>query len=100
MHSKTCGIIVSRCKKEMIGFIVSVLFLLFCLGCVIHTIAGGGHKSTTTSDNKTRYSQSRNFIDFDAGTDSDKVGNPNFPNAGIDNVMKHEFMDNLLNDKQ
>jgi len=99
LHSKTCGIIVSGCKKEMIGFIVSVLFLLFCLGCAIHTIAGGGHNGTTTSE-KTRYEQSRNYMDFDAGADSDKIGNPSFPNAGIDSVMKHEFMDSLLNDKQ
>ena len=35
-------------------------------------------------------------MDFDPGVDSDKVGDPKYPNAGIDSVMKHEFLDDLI----
>lgn len=80
----------------MIGFFLSVLFLLFCLVCVIYTAAIGGHKGSTSSGKESRYAQSRNYMDFDPGTDSDKVGNPSFPNAGTDSVMHHEFMEDLL----
>jgi len=35
-------------------------------------------------------------MDFDPGADSNKVGDPKYPNAGMDSVMKHEFMNDLL----
>ena len=35
-------------------------------------------------------------MDFDPGVDSDKVGDPKYPNAGIDSAMKHEFLDDLI----
>lgn len=42
------------------------------------------------------YSKSQNYMDFDLGTDSNKIGNSQYPNACIDSVMKHEFMNDLL----
>ena len=85
----------------MIGFFLSVLFLIICLVCVIYTMAVGGHKGSTSSSKESPYARSRNYMDFDPATDSDKVGNPNFPNAGIDSVMHQEFMEDLLdNEKQ
>ena len=47
---------------------------------------------------ETRYSKTGNFMDFDPGVDSDKVGDPRYPNAGTDSVMKHGFLDDLMND--
>lgn len=35
-------------------------------------------------------------MDFDAGVDSNKVGDPKYPTAGIDSVMKHEFMEDVI----
>ena len=60
--------------------------------------AAGRTTSTRTTDH-TRYEQSGNWMDFDIGRDEKKVGDPKYPKAGIDSVMKHEFMDDLLNDK-
>lgn len=37
-------------------------------------------------------------MDFDPGVDSDKVGDSKYPNAGVDSVMKHEFLDDLMTD--
>ena len=37
-------------------------------------------------------------MDFDPGVDSDKVGNPKYPNAGMDSVMKHEFMSDTFDE--
>lgn len=41
-------------------------------------------------------------MDFDPGVDSDKVGNPKYPNAGIDSIMKYKFLEDILknNDKK
>ncbi len=46
------------------------------------------------------YEKSRSFMDFDPGVDSDKVGDPKYPNAGMDSVMKHEYLDDLMKDKK
>jgi len=80
----------------MIGFFLSVIFLIFCLGCVIYTLArgGGGKKSARHDDSK--YARTGCFMDFDPGVDSNKVGDPKHPNAGMDSVLKHEFMNELL----
>ena len=45
-----------------------------------------------------RYEQSGNFMDFDPCVDSDKIGNPEYPNAGMNSVLKHQFLDDLLNE--
>jgi hypothetical protein len=45
------------------------------------------------------YEKSRNFMDFDPGKDGKKVGDPKYPTAGADSVMKHEFMNDLFDDK-
>ena len=80
----------------MIGFFFAILFLLFCLGCVISTLVKGGSKGKSAGHDDSRYARTQSFMDFDPGTDSDKVGNPKYPNAGMDSVMKHEFMNDLL----
>lgn len=82
----------------MVGFFLAILFLLLCLGCAIFSIAKGGPKNKPAEHDVSRYSKTRNFMDFDPGVDSNKVGNPQFPNAGIDSVMKHEYMNDLLDE--
>ena len=57
------------------------------------------YKAAGRSTDHTRYEKSGNWMDFDIGQDEKKVGDPRFPKAGIDSVMKHEFLDELLNDK-
>lgn len=81
----------------MVGFFLAILFLLFCLGCVIRTIVKGGFKGKSAGHDNSRYARTRSFMDFDPGMDTDKVGDPKYPNAGIDSVMKQEFMNDLLN---
>lgn len=49
----------------------------------------------TKSGKDTRYSETRNWMDFDPGKDESKVGDPKYPTAGIDSVMKHEFLNDL-----
>lgn len=80
----------------MIVFFLSVIFLLFCLGCVIYSIAKGGSNGRATVNDDSRYAKTGSFMDFDPGADSNKVGDPKYPNAGMDSVMKHEFMNDLL----
>lgn len=80
----------------MVGFFLAILFLLFCLGCVIRTIVKGGFKGKSAEHDDSRYARTRSFMDFDPGTDTNKVGDPKYPNAGMDSVMKHEFMNDLL----
>ena len=43
-----------------------------------------------------RYSKTRNYMDFDPGKDSDKIGDPKYPTAGVDSEMKQQFLDDLL----
>ena len=56
------------------------------------------HSANASKTRTTKYEQSGNWMDFDIGRDEKKVGDPKYPKAGIDSVMKHEFMDDLLND--
>lgn len=48
------------------------------------------------SGSESRYSKTRNWADFDPGTDTKKVGNPEYPNASMDSVMKNEFLEDIL----
>ena len=57
------------------------------------------YKAADRSTDHTRYEKSGNWMDFDIGRDEKKVGDQKYPKAGIDSVMKHEFMDELLKDK-
>lgn len=61
--------------------------------------ASSGHGANASKTRTTRYEQSGNWMDFDIGRDEKKVGDPKYPKAGIDSVMKHGFMDELLKDK-
>ncbi|MGP1508494.1 MAG: hypothetical protein ACTTJW_06425 [Sphaerochaeta sp.] len=60
------------------------------------------NKGESQSPEETRYAKTGNFMDFDPGVDSDKVGNPKYPNAGIDSIMKYKFLEDILknNDKK
>lgn len=84
----------------MVGFFLAILFLLFCLGCAIYSTAKGGSKSESAGNDDSRYSRTRNFMDFDPGVDTNKVGDPKYPTAGVDSVMKHEFLDELMDYKK
>ena len=56
------------------------------------------YKAADRSTDHTRYEKSGNWMDFDIGRDEKKVGDPKYPKAGIDSVMKHEFLDELFHD--
>ncbi len=80
------------------GFVVTIVILLLILFIFILI------KDTSGSENDrekyTRYSKTGNWMDFDPGKDSKKVGDPKYPNPGADSVMKHEFMEELMDDKK
>ena len=44
------------------------------------------------------YSQTRHWTDFDPGVDTKKVGDPKYPHAAMDSVIKNEFLDDVLKD--
>ena len=74
------------------------IVLLVILGIFLYFLF---RKDTgTSSNNESRYSKTGNWTDFDPGVDSDKVGDPKYPNAGIDSVMKHEFLDDVMKDEK
>ena len=69
------------------------IILLVILGLFLYFLF---RKDTdSSSKNDSRYSKSGNWVDFDPGVDENKVGDPKYPNAGIDSVMKHEFLNDL-----
>ena len=82
----------------MFGFFLSILFLLFCLGYAVCTIGKGRSQVRTNTHDDSRYAKTGNFMDFDPGVDENKIGDPEYPNAGIDSVMKHEFMNDLFDE--
>ena len=84
-----------------IVMIIAVFVILF-LAFVIWAFAYKPNKGKRQPPEETRYAKTGTFMDFDPGADSDKVGNPKYPNAGIDSVMKYEFLDDILknNDKK
>ena len=75
----------------MLAIIVIIILSLIFL--IIGTTKGKPTNQTT------RYDKTGNWMDFDIGKDETKVGNPKHPNAGIDSVMKHEFMDDITKNK-
>ena len=75
-----------------------LVVVVIVVAVAVMILVGGATKGKPT-DKKTKYEQSGNWMDFDIGHDEKKVGDPKYPKAGIDSVMKHEFMDDLLNDK-
>ena len=70
--------------------IVPAVLLIVFFAWMLFKPTKGGHDS--------HYSQTHNWIDYDAGVDSDKVGSKEYPTAGVDAVMKHEFLDDLTRD--
>ena len=74
----------------MLIIVPAVLLIAFFIWMLFKPTKGG-HDS--------QYSKTRSFMDFDAGVDSDKVGSKEYPTAGVDSVLKHEFLNELDNDK-
>jgi hypothetical protein len=73
-------------NEVMLIIIPAVLLIVFILWALFR-FTRGGHDS--------QYSKTRNWVDFDAGIDSNKVGSREYPTAGVDSVLKHEFLDSL-----
>ena len=73
----------------MLIIIPAVILIAFLMWALFHNPKG---------DHDSRYSKSQNFMDFNAGVDCEKVGDPKYPTAGMDSVMKHEFLDELEHD--
>ena len=67
---------------------IPILIVIFLV--LMHVSKGSGSSSGST------YSHTKNWMDFDPGKDSNKVGDRKYPTAGIDSVMKQEFMNDLL----
>ena len=68
--------------------IVPAVLLIVFFAWMLFKPTKGGHDS--------QYSHNHNWVDFDAGVDSDKIGDKEYPTAGVDAVMKHEFLDDLM----
>lgn len=70
-----------------------VILVLVLIVVLVIVFSGGSKRPGSNKDS--RYSKTGNWMDFDPGVDSNKVGDPKYPNAGPDSVMKHEFMEDL-----
>ena len=70
------------------------MFILFAVVVIGFFLFMLFRKDNSQSD----YDRTRNWTDFDPGKDSDKVGNPSYPTAGHDSVMKQEFMEELMDE--
>ena len=42
-----------------------------------------------------KYSDTQNWTDFDPGIDTKKVGDPKYPHAAMDSVLKNKMLDDL-----
>ncbi len=60
-----------------------------------HDSTSSHYTSTSLSDDDTRYARTGSYMDFDPGRDSNKIGDPDYPTAGFDAAMKHEFLNNI-----
>ncbi len=77
--------------------LIVVLFVVVCvlvLWALLRKLKQGGRSE------ESRYDRSGSFMDFDPGLDSDKVGDPDRPNAGMDSVLKQEYLNDLLKDRK
>ena len=80
-------------KREIRFIIFPVLIIIpiiLFLGFILWALFRAPEKN-----NDSRYAKSHNYMDFDQGIDSGKVGDPRYPKAGIDSVMKEDFLDNF-----
>lgn len=73
----------------MLIILPAILLVAFLLWALFRPTKGG---------DDSQYAKTRHFMDFDHGVDTDKIGDPKYPTAGIDSEMKHEFMEALMND--
>jgi len=65
-----------------------VLIVIIAVVVVLLIKAGSG----------SRYSQSQHWTDFDPGVDTSKVGDPKYPHAANDSVMKQNLLDEVFKD--
>ena len=77
---------------EMLIIIPAVLLIALFIWAFVRFFSGPSNGGSG------RYSQTRNWIDFDPGVDEKKVGDPKYPTAGFDSAMKHEFLNDLMDD--
>ena len=75
-----------------------IILAILLIGFVIWAITRGSKANNGSSQGRSRYAETRSFMDFDPGRDAGKVGDPRYPNAGSDSVMKHEFLEDVLDD--
>lgn len=71
----------------MLIFLIVVIVVTFFLWALFHY---------PKSAHDSQYSKTHNYMDFDSGVDSNKVGDSKYSNASIDSVMKQEFINDLL----
>ena len=74
-----------------------IVLLVLVVLIIVFIKLGNTHSEKTT---ETRYSKTRHYLDFDLGKDTDKIGNPDYPSAGIDSVMKEEFLNDLMDNEK
>lgn len=68
--------------------LLQILIVIAVIVVVLLVKAGSGSS----------YSQTQHWTDFDPGVDTKKVGDPKFPHAAMDSVIKHEFLDDVMKD--
>ena len=78
---------------------MGVIVFLIILGISVILLLKHKETDETSSKGESRYSKTGNWADFDPGKDLDKVGDPDYPNAGPDWATKEEFLNNLTNGK-
>lgn len=78
--------------------VISQLMLIFFSAVILIAFLMWALFRNQKGDHDSRYSKSQHYMDFDAGVDCKKVGDPKYPTAGMDSVIKHEFLDELEHD--
>ncbi|MCR5760816.1 MAG: hypothetical protein K6F82_02270 [Sphaerochaetaceae bacterium] len=76
------------------GIIIVIVVIL-----LVVSFMGRPSKEERKKRDETLYSKTGSFADFDPGKDTDKVGDPAYPHAAMDNTLKEEYLDNLFDKK-
>lgn len=75
------------------------IILIIVIVLLVVSFMGRPSKEQRKRRDETIYGKTKNFADFDPGRDTDKVGDPNYPTAGMDNTLKEDFLNKLSNKK-
>ena len=62
-----------------------ILIVVIAVVLILLIKAGSGSK----------YSDTQHWTDFDPGIDTKKVGDPKYPHAAMDSVLKNKMLDDL-----